>query len=133
MNADALKKALTMAKGRPVFVATADGAGRPHLACAGKLIAAPEGRVLLTEWFCPGTMENIAGNPHISMVVWDQKADTGYQLLGEVERREDTAMLDGYVPQAKQGTALPQVQRRLLVRVDSVLDFRRAPHTDVEE
>ena len=130
---DALKKALTMAKGRPVFVATADGAGRPHLACAGKLTAAPEGRVLLTEWFCLGTMENIAGNPRVSLTVWDQKADTGYQLLGEVERREDTAMLDGYVPQAKQGTALPQVQRRLLVRVDSVLDFRRAPHTDVEE
>ena len=78
-------------------------------------------------------MENIAGNPRVSLTVWDQKADTGYQLLGEVERREDTAMLDGYVPQAKQGTALPQVQRRLLVRVDSVLDFRRAPHTDVEE
>ena len=133
MNADALKKALTLARGRPVFVATADRAGLPHLACAGRLAAAPDGRVLLTEWFCPGTLENLAGNPRMSLVVWDQKADSGYQLLGEVERVEDAAVLDGYTPQAGTAAPLPQVERRLVVRVDSILDFRKAPHTDVME
>ena len=133
MNADALKKALTLAKGRPVFVATADDAGLPHLACAGRLTAAPDGRVLVTEWFCPGTLENVAGNPRVSLAVWDAKTDAGYQLIGEVERLEDVAVLDGYMPQAAGKPPLPQVQRRIVVRVESVLDFRRAPHTDVEE
>lgn len=133
MNADALKKALKLAKGRPVFVATADRAVLPHLACAGRLAAAPDGRVLLTEWFCPGTLENLAGNPRISLVVRNQQADSGYQLLGEVERIEDAAVLDGYAPQTRTAPALPQVKRRLVVRVDGVLDFRKAPHTDVKE
>ena len=131
MDADALKKALTLAKGRPVFVATAARSGLPHLACAGQMAAAPGGCVLLTEWFCPGTMENLSGNPRISLVVWDQKADTGYQLLGEVERVEEVAVLDGYAPPTRTAPSLPQVERRLVVRVDSILDFRKAPHTDV--
>ena len=132
MRADALKDALKLAEGRAVFVVTADADGLPHLACAGRLEAGPRQRVLVTEWFCPGTLDNVGLNPRVALVVWDEATDAGYQLLGQVERLQDTAVLDGYVVQ-EEGTAVPQVQRRLVVRVDTVLKFHRAPHTDVEE
>ena len=133
MSSSDLADALGMAQGRPVFVATADAACLPHLACAGRLRAAPEGRVLVTEWFCPGTVGNVAENPRVSLVVWDEEADAGYQLLGSVERVDEMGILDGYAPQAEPAGPLPQVQRRLVVRVERVLKFRRAPHADVEE
>jgi hypothetical protein len=43
------------------------------------------------------------------------------------------AVMNGYVPATNDEIALPQVERRLLVRVDKVIDFSCAPHTDVEE
>jgi predicted pyridoxine 5'-phosphate oxidase superfamily flavin-nucleotide-binding protein len=129
MNVDALDDALRLAEGRPVFVATADADGLPHVACAGRLAAGPQGRLLVTEWFCPGTLDNLACNPRIALAVWDEAADAGYQLVGQVERVEDMAVLDGY-GEPGGGPQVPQVQRRLVVRVEAAMDFRKAPHTD---
>ena len=43
---------------------------------------------------------------------------------------EDLAVLDGYVPSVERAGNTPQVQRRLLMRIDSILDFRCGPHSD---
>jgi hypothetical protein len=112
-----------------VFVASADGDGIPHMASAGSFTLAPEERVVLTEWFCPITVANLQQNPHVAIVVWDQIGDEGYQLLGEVERMRDLAILDGFVP-GKVDPIAPQVERELLVRVRQIIGFSHAPHRD---
>jgi predicted pyridoxine 5'-phosphate oxidase superfamily flavin-nucleotide-binding protein len=129
MAENALEDALRLAQGRAVFVATADSEGLPHVACAGRLALDPQGCVLVTEWFCPGTMENVEENPQVALVVWDEEADRGYQMLGIVERMEEVAVLNG-VGAPREGHDVPQVERRLAVRVNVVMEFCRAQHTD---
>jgi len=113
-----------------VFVATADTAGTPHVAAAARLTVGARGRAVVEAWFCPGTVVNLDRNKHVALVVWDAAADNGYQLVGHVEKVDELAVLDGYTPQVERGKPLPQVERRLTVRVKSVLVFTRAPHTD---
>jgi len=128
-----LKQALALAAtGKTVLVATADADGFPHVAVAGKTHMLADGRVAVSEWFCPGTVSNLEKNPRISLVVWDPVSDTGYQLSGEVEQVEELAFLNGYLPEEKRARAVPQTERRLTIRVTTVIPFSRAPHTDQE-
>ena len=134
MNRKTLNQAATLAqKLRHVFVATTDGKGLPHMAAAGKLALMPEGRVAVTAWFCPMTVANLQKNRGVSLAIWDPQADTGYQLLGQAEKVEEIAMMNGLGPGVESQHPLPQVERQLLVRVDKILDFKHAPHSDVEE
>lgn len=113
-----------------VLVATAGPDGLPHVASARRIEAGPEGRLRVAEWFCPGTMANLEHNRRVSLVVWDQVSDFGYQVLGEVEEVRELAMLDGIAPGQASLPAVPQVERELIVRVSQVLDYQQAPHTD---
>ncbi len=133
MNQATLKEAVNLARRLGhVFVATADKAGRPHVAAAGKLDESPEGQVRVSAWFCPATMANLAENSRIALVVWDAPEDRGYQLLGEAEQVSDIAMMNGLAPD-EGAPPLPQVEREILVRVDRMLEFTHAPHSDLEE
>ena len=116
-----------------VFVATADSKGLPHVAAAGRLSLGTDGLLTVAAWFCPGTVVNLEHNTKVSLVIWDAAADTGYQLLGNVEKVEETAMLDGYVPEMESTGPSPQVERQLFVKVDKVIGFSHAPHSDLEE
>lgn len=134
MNVEMLEKAEHLAaKAGLILVATADSKGWPHVAAAGRLALTPEKHVMVTEWFCPGTMDNLQTNPRLSLVVWDSATDIGYQLIGELEEMKDLGMLDGYAPKVEGKTPVPQVERQLLVHIDRVIEFKRAPHNDVEE
>ena len=134
MKIETLKKAVALAeKLRHISVATADMTGLPHVASAGKLTSALDGRVVLADWFCPGMVSNLQQNPRIAIVMWDATADTGYQLLGEVEEVRELSILDGYVPGEEDKPPLPQLERELLIRVDEILAFSHAPHGDVAE
>ncbi len=115
------------------FIATASPAGWPHVVTAGRLGLTHEGHVTVTEWFCPGTMLNLQSNPRVAVVVWDAATDAGYQMLGELEGMKDMGILDGYSVDADGESPLPQVQRQLLIHVDRIIEFRRAPHADVEQ
>jgi hypothetical protein len=129
---ETLGRVLTLAEAVPhIFIASTDGSGLPHLASAEALTLAPQGRVVLTELFCPTTVANIQLNPRVALVVWDSAKDIGYQLLGEVEKIKDRAMLNGYAPETDDRLPMPQVERDLIVRVDQILDFRQAPHWDM--
>jgi hypothetical protein len=131
---EAIQKALELAdKLQHVFVATADAKGLPHMATAGKLRLKSDGRVAVAAWFCPGTVINLQHNHRVALVVWDAIEDTGYQLVGEVQRMEELAFLDGYAPGTEGPTPSPQVERQLIIRVDMVLGFSHAPHSDVVE
>jgi hypothetical protein len=137
MKVEILKKAVTLAKKVGyVFVATADATGLPHVAAAGKIRLTPdEGRVAVEAWFCPRTVANLQSNQHTALIIWDPdpSIDNGYQLLGETEKVEDIAIMNGYGPGLEDKSALPQVERRLLIRVDKIIGFRRSPHTDEED
>ena len=134
MNRKALQEAISLAqKMKNVFVVTSDRSGLPHMAAASKLAHSAANRVHVAAWFCPGTVANLEENRRISLVVWDPLRDLGYQLLGEAEKVEEVAMMNGYVPGEGGKNHLPQVERQLTVRVDKITDFRRAPHSDREE
>jgi general stress protein 26 len=129
-----LKQALALAdRAQTVLVATADGSGRPHLVAAGKIEALPDGRVAVSEWFCLGTVSNLEKNPRVSLVLWDPARDVGHQLMGEVEQVEESAFLNGYLPQGEGARPVPHTRRTLTVRVTGILAFSRAPHTDEED
>jgi hypothetical protein len=134
MNNELLKKAIAIANiTGQVFIATADPAGTPHIACAGKAFIEKDNHLSVTEWFCPGTVANVQENKNISVVVWDKKSDTGFQVLGQVETIQDVGMMDGYAPAVEKRHPMPQVERRLVIKVDKILDFKLGPHTDMEE
>ena len=75
-------------------------------------------------------MANVSENRQISLVVWDPAQDKGHQMLGEVEEVRDLAVLDGQVCPEVEKRSPVQVQRALVVRVERVLAFTQAPHTD---
>lgn len=116
-----------------VFVATADSAGIPHVAAAAKIKLATQGHITVTEWFCPGTVANLNENKCISIVVWDKDSDKGYQLLGTLEKIEDIGIMDGYAPALETTPPMPQVERQLLIKVEKIIEFKLAPHSDLEE
>jgi general stress protein 26 len=115
-----------------VLVATADSKGLPHVAPADKMTLIPEGKKVTVEaWFCPGTVASLQSNRQIALVIWDSKADKGYQVLGLTEGVEDIALLDGLAPGVE--SMLPQGKKRLYIRVAKVMAFQHAPHTDQEQ
>jgi len=116
-----------------ILVGTADRSGVPHVAAASGISDRGHGRIDVTEWFCPGTLANLEVNPGLAVVVWDPGRDVGFQMLGESEGVEETAVMDGLPPGAEARDPLPQVERRILMRVDKVIRFSHAPHTDREE
>ena len=115
---------------KTIYVATADKRGTPHMAAVQGLTLVDDERVSFTSWFCPRTVANVTESLHVALAAWDPAQNQGYQLLGTIEKVEDVAILDGYAPGLEKPGEIPQVQRRLFVRVDRVLDFRCGPHSD---
>ena len=135
MKQECLIKAAVLAeKGAFLFVTTAASDGYPHVAPAARLQLDPnkEG-VAIDAWFCPGTLENLKENKKVDLVVWDATLDEGYQLMGKCQGVEDLAVLNGYDASLPEKTGLPQVERRIQIRVEKVLPFQRGAHTDQEE
>lgn len=134
MKTSRLSKAVEIAtKAGYVIIATADPGGMPHIAAAGKIELEGDGIAAITEWFCPGTVANLRPNAGVSVVAWDKASDTGFQLLGRLEATADVAMLDGYALGLEGEPPLPQVERRMRIRVEHVMDFKLGPHSDTEE
>ena len=133
MNPETLVKTIALAQNiGHVLVATADSKRLPHVAPADKMTLLPEEKKVSVEaWFCPGTVSNLQSNRQISLVIWDSKADRGYQVLGATEGVEDIALLDGLAPGLE--SMLPQGKKRLYIRVAKVMAFQHAPHTDQEQ
>lgn len=133
MNPDILVKTIALAQNvGHVLVATADSKGLPHVAPADKMTLLADGKKVTVEaWFCPGTVANLQSNRQIAIVIWDSKADKGYQVLGMTEGAEDIALLDGLAPGLE--SMPPQGKKRLYIKVAKVMAFQHAPHTDQEQ
>ncbi len=131
---DVLEKAVALAKKvGHVFIATADVDGLPHLAAAGEMEKIGPENISISEWFCPGTVKNLRQNRRISVVVWEKETDVGYQLVGTLTDYKNVGVLNGYAPQTEGQIPLPQLERRLCIHIQTVIDFSVAPHSDVEE
>jgi cobyric acid synthase len=135
MKEELLKRVVELAdKTKHVLIASVNGDGIPHIAASKRLSLDARNNVVLTEWFCPGTMVNhmLGRNNHLAIAVWDLKEDTGYQLIGKAKKKEDLAYLDGYASDLGKKDSVPQIQRKVTVKIDKILDFKLAPHTDIE-
>jgi hypothetical protein len=111
-------------------VASADSRCRPHLATGRDLRVPDPDHLVLDAWFCVTTLQNVATNPRVAVIIADPVTSNGYQLLGHVEKAEGIAMMDGYAPEAElPGT--PQVQSRLVVRVDTLMAYSAGVHSDL--
>jgi len=118
-----------LAKMGAAFVATSDAQGAPHLA-AGIGVSAPEpNRLVFEAWFCRATLKNLTENPKMAVAVVDPASGNGYQFFGRVEKVEDTAVLNGFLP-GGEPPELPQVQWRLEMRVEAVTTFSAGAHSD---
>jgi uncharacterized protein len=115
------------------MIATADYDGLPHMAASGKITAETDEGIGISEWFCPGTLANLQANPRVSIVVWDSDQDSGYQILGNSEGIEDLSVMNGFSPGLEKGAPVPQVERKIHVRVKKIIHFSQAPHSDMEE
>jgi hypothetical protein len=116
-----------------VLVGTTDDRGMPHITAAGSLDTNGDSTVVITEWFCPGTVANLEKNKSISVVIWTKQMKQGYQLLGRQESVQDICVLDGYSAKLEGKSPMPQVEKRLLINVDKILEFRLGPHSDIED
>lgn len=129
MLAKRLAEAISLAgKVRQLFVSTADINGVPHMTIADHLFCIDDYTVEITAWFCTRTAKNVDENPHLSLVVWNEEKDLGFQIIGEVTQILDLAMLNGLT--SKEIQPIPQIERKLIVKVSQVLSFGRATHID---
>lgn len=120
---------LFIEKSEYAIVASADKNGCPHLA-AGRELRVPDPCHLVFEaWFCFTTLQNLAENPLVAVVVADPATGSGFQFIGRKERSEDAAILDGYVP-GLETSGMPQVLSRLYLLVESIMAFSAGAHTD---
>lgn len=130
---DSLMQAIEMAKKVGyVFLTTANGMARPHLSIVQPVHIDQKNRLKLTAWLCQDALNNLEENPKVSVVVWDQIQDTGYQLSGVLDNIEQAAELDGYAAGLEVKKHFPQIEWNLYVQIDKILNFQKAPHVDVE-
>ncbi len=132
MRAELTKKAVALSeRTQHCFISTVGESGIPHVAAAKRCAIDQNGDLVLTDWFCPATIDNIMGdNQHVSVVIWDKDSDEGYQLVGELKKEEEVAFLDGYSPEVNTPHPVPQILRKLTVVVRKISEFNIAPHTD---
>ncbi len=121
--------AIALAKnGGKIFVSTVGLDGMPHLMIAGAIIKTGQNSVSVTEWDCPRTLSNLinldqTSSRSVSIVIWDEAQDIGYQLLGSFIRETSPGS----------PALLPPIENTINVYVSTVLKFSMKTHNDVEE
>jgi predicted pyridoxine 5'-phosphate oxidase superfamily flavin-nucleotide-binding protein len=121
---DKLEQAMSLApKARHVLLATVDETGTPHLTPVEACQPAGGDRVVVRAWIDVSGLEG-PGRGRLALLLWDEDGH-GFQLTGRVTRLEEAAVLDG-LAEIEQQVHFPQVERILLVQVDSVAEFHFA-------
>ncbi len=112
------------------FVASADQRSRPHLAATTGLKVPDSNHIVFEAWFCRRTLENVTEVPRVALAVIDRQSGIGYQFLCRVENTAQIGILDGFSPGAAEEPGFPQVEIRMTVRVEDILEFTQGPHSD---
>lgn len=112
-----------------VFVATADSSGVPHIAIGEQVAITGNSLLVFENWFCPVTLQNIAANTHVSVVVFEPDTGSGYQLICSVARNDNAAIHGG--DSAKAVPVNPEVLTRFTVKIHQVLGLSSGIHSDI--
>ena len=119
-----LERAMRLApRARHALLATVDETGTPHLTRVEECQRAGKDRVAVRAWIDVSGLAG-PGAGRLALLLWDEDGH-GYQLTGRVVRLEEAAVLDG-LAEIEQQVHFPQVERILLVQVDSVEEFHFA-------
>lgn len=129
--ANRLPDVLTLVeKGSHILIASVDRDGLAHMASVRDLRLSSEQRIVLTEWFCSTTMANLAQNPHLAVLIWHEKSDIGYQLVGELVQISNLSVMNGFSSDVSD-YAGPRVKRELELEIEQVLDYSHGIHQDL--
>jgi predicted pyridoxine 5'-phosphate oxidase superfamily flavin-nucleotide-binding protein len=110
---------------RHILLATVDETGTPRFTPVEECTPAHQGRVAIRAWTDAPGLGGRCSSGRLALLLWDDEGH-GYQLAGQIVRLQDTAMLDG-LADIEQQVHFPQVERTMLMQVDSVEEFRFAP------
>jgi predicted pyridoxine 5'-phosphate oxidase superfamily flavin-nucleotide-binding protein len=120
-TADKLARAMNSArKARYVLLATVDEAGAPRLTPVQECRPAGTGRVAVRAWLDVPGLEG-PGQGRLALAFWEEQGH-GYQLTGRLVRLQEAAVLDG-LAEIEQQVHFPQIERTILIQVDSVEEF----------
>jgi len=123
---DKLKHAMRLAEqARHILLATVDETGTPRLTPVEECAPAGENRLAIRAWIDVPGLGSPCGAGRLVLLFWDEQGH-GYQLTGQITRLQDVAVLDG-LADIEQQTHFPQVERALLMQVDSVAEFHFTP------
>ncbi|MEW6441240.1 MAG: pyridoxamine 5'-phosphate oxidase family protein [bacterium] len=116
---------------RVILVASADRAGRVHLAAARGLLLLDEEHLATENWFCRRTIGNLEENPTVAVAVLAQEEGRGFELTARVEQVLPLATLDGYpAEEARHPGRYPQSKSQLRFCVETVRELTTGPHLD---
>jgi predicted pyridoxine 5'-phosphate oxidase superfamily flavin-nucleotide-binding protein len=132
MEKGLLDKVRKLVRGvKVVYVATANREGAPHIAASEGMTFVDGDRIVFRAWFCIKTVGNLRENPRLSLAVLNTETGEGYQLLGELERIERGAMLNGFAFE-KEGewAGYPQAEHQLHIRITAISHLTSGAHSD---
>ena len=122
---DKLEQAMQMiGRARHVLLATVDETGTPRLTPVEECTRTGEGRLSICAWVDVPPLENRGGQSRMTLLLLDEQGQ-GYQLTGHTLGSHDTAVLDG-LTEIEEHTHFPQVERDILMQIESVEDFHFA-------
>jgi hypothetical protein len=131
LKADTLERAIRLGKKLEHFFITLVGKdGFPYMNSARQIEWVADNQLAIEEWICPLTVMHLSENPKMAVLIWDPKADDGYEILGEVLTFEGREFLNGYAPELEENSYLPQVKRRLVLRAERITAFSHALRCD---
>ena len=125
-----LEKFITQHQGIAI-IGTVNQEGFPHLAMEKGVQWCGAKTICFETWFCTTTIENLRENPKVTVALWDQTAQKGYQLLGKIKSIQEGPILDGYIPdeEAEQFPIPPQAYK-IYIEIEEVMQFLCGPHSD---
>ena len=106
---------------RHMLLATVDETGAPRVTPVEQCTRAGANRVAVRAWLDVPPFEDRGGRSRLTLLLWDEKGH-GYQLIGQAVRMQEAAVLDG-LAEIEQQVHFPQIERDILMQVDSVEDF----------
>lgn len=121
--ADHLEQALRLAeRTKHMLLATVDETGTPRLTPVEECTPAGADRVAVRAWIDVAGVQTLGPGSRLTLLWWDEQGH-GYQLTGQLVRSQEAAVLDG-LAEIEEQVHFPQIERYLLVQVDSVEEFR---------
>ncbi len=124
-TADKLEQAMRLAgRARHMLLATVDQQGTPRLTPVEACTRAGDDRVAIEAWIDVPPQENRGGRSRVALLLWDERG-RGFQLAGHALSTREAAVLDG-LAEIEMEVHFPQVERNVLMQVESIEEFRFA-------